>query len=299
MEIYIIDRDSNVCNQLKQIIDDRELGNVVGMSDNWEEASERAAGGQVELVLAELALHEAASLDRIQRIQEKTPDTAFIMLSQGNDMELIGKAYEKGAELVLHKPVQAPEIENVLKNMELVKRMKWILRNVCDSAGEVCLAARGADIIPMQEKRAGENAGQAGNEKEELLLKRQRAVLQEIGILTESGSRDIQRITRYLLENGIQFEDITLNELCRRMNQNTKSVEQRIRRAALAGLTNLAGRGMEDYADPAFNEFSGRLYHFEQIRREMNYIRGKSEIRGSVRVRNFMMGLLEYCQEDR
>lgn len=296
MEIYIIDRDSKVCNQLKKIIDDRELGNVAGMSDDWGEASECVAGKQVDLVLAELALREVSSLDHMQRIHEKMPDTAFIMLSQGNNMELIGKAYEKGAELVLHKPVQTWEIERVLKNMELVKRMKWILRNVCDGSGEVCLAAQGAARISMWGEKIEGN--ERCGEKEELFLKRQRAVLQEIGILTESGSRDIQRITRYLLENGIQFEDITLNELCCRMNQNTKSVEQRIRRAALAGLANLAGRGMEDYADPAFNEFSGRLYHFEQVRREMNYIRGKSEVRGSVRVRNFMTGLLEYCRED-
>ena len=80
-------------------------------------------------------------------------------------------------------------------------------------------------------------------------------------------------------------------------NPNPKSVEQRIRRAAFAGMVNLANKGMEDYADPVFNEYAGRLYNFEQIRKEMNYIRGKSDKHGNVRIRNFISGLLAYCRE--
>ncbi|WP_243134505.1 DNA-binding domain-containing protein [Enterocloster asparagiformis] len=116
-------------------------------------------------------------------------------------------------------------------------------------------------------------------------------------MLNDCGSRDILGIVRYLIEKNIELRDVTIRELCARMGENPKSVEQRIRRTAAAGMANLAVRGLEDYADPVFNEYAARLYSSEQIRREMNYIRGRSEQHGNVRVRRFLGGLLECCRE--
>ena len=129
-----------------------------------------------------------------------------------------------------------------------------------------------------------------------LSVRHLKGILQEIGILNEAGSKDIIRIISYMIEQELEFGDITIRELCRRMKQNSKSVEQRIRRTAAAGMANLAVRGLEDYADPVFNEYAARLYS-EQIRREMNYIRGKSEKHGNIRIRNFLGGLLDCCRE--
>jgi len=54
---------------------------------------------------------------------------------------------------------------------------------------------------------------------------------------------------------------------------------------------------MDDYADPVFNEYGARLYSLEQIKREMSYIRGKSDGHGNVRVRKFLSGLLVCCKD--
>lgn len=62
-------------------------------------------------------------------------------------------------------------------------------------------------------------------------------------------------------------------------------------------LINLAYRGMDDYADPVFNEYGARLYSLEQIKREMSYIIGKSDGHGNVRVRKFLSGLLVCCKD--
>ena len=128
-------------------------------------------------------------------------------------------------------------------------------------------------------------------------IRRLKSILQEIGILSEAGSKDIIRIVRYLIEEDLDIRDITVRELCSRMGQNSKSVEQRIRRAASVGMANLAYRGMDDYADPVFNEYGARLYSLEQIKREMSYIRGKSDGHGNVRVRKFLSGLLVCCKD--
>ena len=76
---------------------------------------------------------------------------------------------------------------------------------------------------------------------------------------------------------------------------NSKSMEQRIRRAVNAGLTNLANMGLEDYSNDTFHDLAGTLYSFEQIRKEMDYIRGKSETHGKVSLKNFLNSLIFYC----
>ena len=85
-----------------------------------------------------------------------------------------------------------------------------------------------------------------------------------------------------------------MNELCSRFSDSPKSMEQRIRRAAAAGLVNLAHLGLEDYGNEIFTEYSNTLYNFEQVRREMDFIRGKSERHGNVKIKNFLNALVVY-----
>ena len=150
---------------------------------------------------------------------------------------------------------------------------------------------------PDPDGEAGRSGAPGSAVSLSLSIRHLKEILQAIGILNEAGSKDIIRIVSHMIEQELEFGDITIRELCTRMKQNSKSVEQRIRRAASEGMYNLALRGLDDYADPVFNEFAGRIYSFEQMKKEMNYIRGKSEKHGNVRIRNFLGGLLDCCRE--
>ena len=74
-------------------------------------------------------------------------------------------------------------------------------------------------------------------------------ILQKLGIAGERGSKDIVSLVDYLIAHGEIVQDSSLNELCSQFGDNPKSLEQRIRRAATAGLVNLANLGIEDYAN--------------------------------------------------
>ena len=100
----------------------------------------------------------------------------------------------------------------------------------------------------------------------------------------------------FLVEHGQTVDDSTLNELCGQFSDNPKSVEQRIRRAANAGMVNLAHLGLEDYSNDIFMEYSTTLYNFEQVRKEMDFIRGKSDKHGNVKIKNFLNALMLYSQ---
>lgn len=283
MKIYIIDRDFNVQCRLQQIISSRNLGEVTGVSDNWREAFFYIEETGADVVIAGLALPQRETLIFLEEAGKRLKDTVLLVFMQGNDSDLIRKAYEKGVEFILHKPICDLEIDRVLRNVEMSRMMKWVLHKA------------GGEFL-QEPRQAKAEAARHSDQSLGPQLRHIKGVLRDIGILGEAGSKDIMRIARYLMENEINFRDITLKELCGKMGQNTKSVEQRIRRAAMTGLSNLARRGLEDYADPAFNEYAGKLYQFDQVKKEMNYVMGKSELHGGIRLRKFMISLLECCQ---
>ena len=287
MKLYLIDCDSYSRRELTRMIEGEALGEVAGVSAGWDDACRRIPGIRPDVILADLPLPELKVITCICRIKEALPAASIIMLSQAHDMETVQRAYEGGAELLLHKPVNMAEIRNTLRSMEMVKNMQWILKQ----------ARSGVMGTPDPDGEAGRSGAPGSAVSLSLSIRHLKEILQAIGILNEAGSKDIIRIVSHMIEQELEFGAITIRELCTRMKQNSKSVEQRIRRAASEGMYNLALRGLDDYADPVFNEFAGRLYSFEQMKKEMNYIRGKSEKHGNVRIRNFLGGLLDCCRE--
>ena len=284
MKIFIVDCDRTSRSELRNMIEAGNLGIVVGASPRWEEAYVRVQEVGPDVVLADLEFCTPKSMVYIEKVRAVMPETAVVALSQAGHPQTLRQAYEKGVELMIHKPLNEIEVRNVLYNLEMARAMKWLLGK----------AGRGAGEMETQNGAPGSLGAAAADPGPP--TRRLRGILQELGVLNDCGSRDILGIVRYLIEKDIELRDVTIRELCARMGENPKSVEQRIRRTAAAGMANLAVRGLEDYADPVFNEYAARLYS-EQIRREMNYIRGRSEQHGNVRVRRFLGGLLECCRE--
>ncbi len=70
------------------------------------------------------------------------------------------------------------------------------------------------------------------------------------------------------------MNDFTITELLSKFTDQTKSMEQRIRRTAAVGLSNLASIGLEDYMNEIFIEYSNSLYSFEQVKLEMDFFKG-------------------------
>ena len=123
-----------------------------------------------------------------------------------------------------------------------------------------------------------------------------RTILTRIGIIGDIGSKDIISIVKYLVDHQDNADSLTVSDLCSHFCDTPKSMEQRIRRTAFNGLVNLAHLGLEDYSNEIFVDYSSTLYNFEQVRREMDFIRGKTDKHGNVRIKHFLNALASYCQ---
>ncbi|MDF2678513.1 MAG: signal transduction response regulator [Bacillota bacterium] len=277
MKIFIADDDRNIVKILEKIITDKDLGEVLGKAYNGLDAAEDIAALSPDLVLLDLLMPDKDGISLVKELKKSNPNTQYIMISQVSSKEMVSKAYESGVEFFISKPIDAIEVQTVIKKviekLEMNKKLEMIQS----------LFPVGQSTVSSEQNKDDKVAG----------IKR---VMQRIGILSESGSQDIINAAKYLIETKKRMSDISVSELCSHFHDNPKIMEQRIRRAATVGMINLANIGIEDYMNEIFTEYSNGLYNFEQIKLEMDFIRGKSQKRGTVNLKKFIDGIVYYSE---
>lgn len=282
MKFYLVDDDKNVLNILKIIIRERNLGEICGTAQCGSDAMEDFLQVKPDIVITDLLMPEMDGITLVKQAQKILPDTMFVMLSQVSSKDMIAEAYENNVEFYIQKPINSIEVEAVLRKViashnasKTFQMMQKIFNNQFSNTNVT-------QSVPETEEKA--------------YVVKLKKILQRIGIMTEKGSRDIITLVTYLIENECEMEDYTLNQLCQYFTDNPKSMEQRVRRTANIGMINLANLGIEDYSNEIFITYANSLYSFEQVRREMDFIRGKSDKRGNVKIKNFLGALMHACK---
>ena len=282
MKFYFVDDDKNIRTILKILVTERNLGECCGSSGNGDDALEDVAALHPDIIIVDLLMPDMDGISFVEKARKISPESACIMLSQVASKDLIAKAYESGIEFFIQKPLNAIEVESVIRNVLKTLSMHRTI----------------GKVQSLFETEFSENGRQSDNPspQSENFPSRLTNVLQKLGIIGELGSKDIITLITWLHDRSETLEKQTLGRLLSQFSENPKSVEQRIRRAASTGLVNLAHLGLEDYSNDVFTEFSNTLYNFEQVRREMDYIRRKSDKHGNVKIRSFLNALLSYCE---
>lgn len=280
MKIYLIDDDPNILNILKIIIQTRNLGEICGLCSSPVDALEDLKYIKPDIVMVDLLMPGMDGITFVGQAKAQYPDIGYIMLSQVSNKDMISSAYESGVEFFIQKPLNAIEVENVLSRVIQSITMKRAL-----SSMQNIFAASMQDVMPKA----------PAQKKEPAHITKAKDILQRLGIIGEIGSKDIINVVDYMITHRDIASDMTLTELCAQFSDTPKSVEQRIRRTANTAMVNLAHLGLEDYSNDTFMEFSNTLFNFEQIRTEMDHIRGRNLKGGNVKIRNFLNALVSYC----
>ena len=284
MKFYLIDDDKTIINILKLIIRGRNLGEICGTSTYAPDALEDLRHLSPDIVIADLLMPEMDGIRFVREAKLILPHAVFIMLSQVSSKDMIAEAYESGVEFFIQKPVNSIEVENVIQKVSKSLTMQRTIHKMQS------IFTDELQNIPTGDVSARESLSHD-------CMPKLKGILKRLGIIGDAGSKDIITLAGYLIEQRKEIDDITLNELCSRFTDSPKSMEQRIRRAANTGLINLAHLGLEDYSNDIFNEYANTLYNFEQVRKEMDYIRGKTDKHGNVKIKNFLNALVVSCQE--
>ena len=285
MRIYLIDDDSAVLSVLRLLIEDGGLGTVAGSSQSASDALEDLRTCNADIVLVDLLMPEMDGITFVQRAKRQFPELHFVMLSQVTSKDMVGEAYTAGVDFFISKPVNGIELTGVLTKVNELLTMERTMRQV-----------RSLMQLDRPDAKPQPSAAAAPQTLEGVELEKLKTVLQRLGLSGDPAYADLLQLVGYLATQG-RSEQMTVAQLCGRFSLSPKAMEQRIRRAAAAGMTNLASLGIEDYANDVFTEYAGTLFNFEQVRKEMNCIRGKSSEHGRVSVRRFLYALAALCSK--
>ena len=273
MEIYIVEDDLSVINILQDIIEDHDLGEVCGTSGGRTADVEEIVASNPDMVLIDFLMPEKDGIQVVKELKERGCPAKCIMISQVAAKELVGKAYDAGVEFFISKPINIIEVKSVIHNVEQQIRNEKTLLNI-----------RKMFVAEMEEKPA--KPADDGYGKKVLYIPNR------LGMSGEKGGDDILRICQYLHSNNRPISQVSIGQLCEILSDAPKNMEQRVRRAIAVGMSNLAHLGIEDFMNETFTSYSSTLFPFEEIRAEMDFIRGKRRYGGKVSIKKFIDSLM-------
>ena len=273
MEIYIVEDDLSVINILQDIIEDHDLGEVCGTSGGRTADVEEIVASNPDMVLIDFLMPEKDGIQVVKELKERGCPAKCIMISQVAAKELVGKAYDAGVEFFISKPINIIEVKSVIHNVEQQIRNEKTLLNI-----------RKMFVAEMEEKPA--KPADDGYGKKVLYI------LNRLGMSGEKGGDDILRICQHLHSNKRPISQVSIGQLCEILSDAPKNMEQRVRRAIAVGMSNLAHLGIEDFMNETFTSYSSTLFPFEEIRAEMDFIRGKRRYGGKVSIKKFIDSLM-------
>lgn len=282
MRYFIVDDDRASRKMLSTIINESELGSVIGEASNGQDAIPQILAIQPDFVLIDLLMPKLDGITTIEKLRENLYEGHFIMISQVVNKEMVAQSYEKGIEFFIHKPINKIEVETVLRKTEEQYRLKNSILAIRQSLSHF------AEDKKHVKKTSRDHV---------------QSILNDMGIVGEVGSEDITNIIELLLMDKYKISPLPpLKELYEKVASLTKSttddivkeskaIEQRIRRTILAAMINLANLGIVDYTNSEFEYYAPRYFDFTEIRSLMRQIEDNDQRKAKVNIKKFIQVL--------
>lgn len=276
MRIYIIEDDLAIIGILENIIQDYNLGEVCGTTKEGIPSMETILLLNPDVILIDLLMPQKDGIQIIKELKAKQCNAFFLMISQVISKDIIGSAYDAGVDFFINKPINLIEVKSVMERISRIIRNEKTINSIQNMLFV-------EDTIKPHDKSKG-------------IQSKINGILGELGMAGEKGSSDIIEVCSYLISNGLSIGEVSVGYILNMLTDNPRMMEQRIRRAIARGLTNLAHRGLNNYMDETFTRYSGTLFDFEEVRSEMEWIKGKKDTRGKISLKKFIDGMLIICE---
>jgi two-component system response regulator YcbB len=275
MRFFIVDDDEAIRSMLSEIIEDYDLGIVVGEAENGAAIDEQLLTIKaVDILLIDLLMPIQDGIETVRNIKPGFKGK-IIMLSQVDNKEMIGNAYLLGVNYYITKPINRLEVIGIIQNVMEHLRLRNVISNI----------EKNLNVLNT-EKSAHAPESTAVNKN--AIITSGQYLLTELGMIGESGCKDLLGMLDYLssYENDRRFDqefpslkDIFMNVAMRKpglscadlndIKKEAKALEQRVRRAIFQGLHHLSSIGITDYTNPKFEEYAPKFFDFTEIRKIM------------------------------
>ncbi|MET3197018.1 response regulator [Bacillus sp. OAE603] len=289
MLFYITDDDEVFRSMLSQIIEDEELGEVVGEAEDGSFLDAHTlAIRKVDILFIDLLMPNQDGIETIRNIGPSF-NGKIIMISQVESKELIGEAYSLGIDYYITKPLNKVEVISVIRKVMERIRLERSILDIQKSLSNVFEWNSSHNQKPLSEKKKITDWGQV--------------LLSELGIAGENGSKDLLDMINYIFEYeaNLTFEagfptlkdihtHISLKKLGMSATQEDvererKASEQRVRRAINQSLNHMVSIGLTDFANPKFENYASKFFDFETVRQRMTELKLATSLTSSPHTR--------------
>jgi two-component system response regulator YcbB len=273
MRFYITDDDQAVRFMLKHIIEDADLGEVVGEADDGAKVdADILALQKVDILLIDLLMPDRDGIETVRQLGNKV-DCKIIMISQIESKEMIAEAYSLGIEYYITKPINRLEVIRVIQKVSERILLEKSIEEIRKSLSALPLGKRREKTEALDTVKSIITSG--------------KFLLTELGVTGESGSRDLLDMLEYIYhwekENPYDHQVPPLKEIFYNVavkklgphassadvQKEVKAAEQRVRRAVYQALTHLASLGLTDYSNPKFETYATNFFEFTEVRKKM------------------------------
>lgn len=307
MLFFIVNDEEHVRHMLREMIEDNDLGQVVGemRCGTYMDANMHAAY-QADVVLVDYIMPKMDGLEFVQQLKKQGFNGIVVMISQVDSKDIISKAYSNGVDFYITKPLNKVEIIQILRKVEENIKLNKSLLQIQQMINQTVVGMNGKRLI---------NHTESAERDLTAITKR---LLNEIGMTGGSGYYDILEAIQSIYESEQQdrllaefpkLKDIltfiTKQKLGKdaknsAIHREAKAYEQRIRRGIKQSLVHFASMGLEDYGHPLFERYASILFEFQEVRKMMRALE-EDEVtttKFQINVKKFLQALyIEIKQE--
>ena len=274
MKFYIVDDDEVHRLMLARIIEDEDLGEIIGEAEDGSMLDKNLMILKyVDILFIDLLMPVRDGIETIRRLKGQFTGK-IIMISQVESKELIGEAYSLDVDYYISKPINRLEVLTVIRKVMERIQLERSIAEIQKSLNTV--------FNLQQPKQETANAL-----KKTSIVTAGEFLLSELGILGESGSKDLLDILQYLdqYEQYHTYEQqfpplkkifvqITLKKIGEPAAQidiqrEVRASEQRVRRAIYQSINHLASLGLTDFSNPKFENYASKFFDFTIVRKKM------------------------------
>lgn len=273
----VVDDDPASQRMLSDILNTK--GDVVAEFSSGQEALRFfESGRRVDVCFIDLLMPDISGIEVVEKAIFLHPMTLFVMVSQVEAKTLLANAYAVGIEFFIHKPINRNEILAIAERVLEKQRLKSTLKQIEKSIAMV--------------RSSGVNKTEETNEQTR--KKRFQLISSDLGILGETGSRELQAIVLRFKDSEEDLSDLPLRliyQAISRTEEEIQSIEQRIRRIIKQALGNIAIRGLEDFHDEYFERYASKYFDFSEVRERVLELRQKRASTARINIRKFLIAL--------
>jgi two-component system response regulator YcbB len=291
LAFYIVDDDVGVRRVLSNIIVSKNLGRIVGETDDGNTAYREILRINPDIVLMDLLIPGIDGIETIRKLKKAGINSYFIMISQVDTEDMVTLAYQSGIEFYIHKPVNVIEVVSVINRVRELINLKKSLTIIHQTV---------EGLNPKEHIPAFSNYQPPARTID--------SILSDLGITGEAGSMDIKKIIELIQQKknaSGEYYNYKLSNMYEILSEHyteegdpyqssagIKAIEQRIRRAVSKALQNIATLGIENPNNPNFTRYSTCLFDFKEVKQEMDFLRDKSSYHGKINVKKFLEGII-------